>query len=102
MNVVQQESFGPVLTVETFDGDTPTELEDAAVAVANDTPYGLAGAVWTDDFHPYVPRAEWGGHEQSGVGRELGLAGLAEHRETKHVWHSTNPARSGWFDRGER
>ncbi|MDO5711280.1 MAG: aldehyde dehydrogenase family protein, partial [Micrococcales bacterium] len=94
MRCVQDESFGPVLTVETFDAADGDELEDAAVALANDTIYGLAGAVWSEnagraervaqrlrhgtiwinDFHPYVPQAEWGGFKQSGIGRELGLA----------------------------
>jgi betaine-aldehyde dehydrogenase len=111
MSVVQDESFGPVLTVETF------RSEDEAVALANDTIYGLAGAVWTsdtgrgqriasrlrlgtvwiNDYHPYVPQAEWGGFKQSGTGRELGLAGLEEYRETKHIWTNLAPAASGWF-----
>ncbi len=117
MSVVQDESFGPVLTVETFSGATPAQAEDAAVALANDTIYGLAGAVWTqtagrgervaarlrlgtvwvNDYHPYVPQAEWGGYKQSGVGRELGHLGLEEYQETKHVWHNLAPAPSGWF-----
>jgi len=111
MDAVQNESFGPVLTVETFTD------EDDAVRLANDSIYGLAGAVWTDnagkaervarrmrmgtvwinDYHPYVPQAEWGGYKQSGFGRELGKAGLEEYRETKHVWHNTRPAPMRWF-----
>ena len=111
MRVVQEESFGPVLTVETF------RTEADAIRLANGTVYGLAGAVWSgdasrtqrvaqalrhgtvwiNDYHPYVPQAEWGGFGQSGNGRELGTLGLAEYRETKHIWQNTRPAPSGWF-----
>ncbi|MFD6277039.1 aldehyde dehydrogenase family protein [Streptomyces sp. NPDC060209] len=112
MSVVRDESFGPVLTVERF------REEADAVALANDTVYGLAGAVWTqdgerahrvaaglragtvwiNDFHPYVPQAEWGGMKQSGVGRELGPAGLAEYQEAKHIWRNTAARPQRWFE----
>ncbi|WP_178946006.1 MULTISPECIES: aldehyde dehydrogenase family protein [Micrococcaceae] len=115
MSVVRDEAFGPVVTIETF------STEDEAVATANDTFYGLAGAVWTqdagkaeriasrlrhgtiwiNDFHPYLPQAEWGGMKQSGVGRELGLHGLGEYQETKHIYHNTAPAVTGWFSDSE-
>ena len=57
------------------------------------------GTVWINDYHPYVAQAEWGGYKQSGIGRELGQAGLEEYQETKHIWHNIAPAPSGWFGR---
>jgi betaine-aldehyde dehydrogenase len=111
MTVVQEESFGPVLTVERFTD------EAEAIRLANDTVYGLAGGVfttdgakaqrvaarlrigtvWINDYHPYVPQAEWGGYKQSGFGRELGPSGLAEYREAKHIYRNTDPSPQGWF-----
>ncbi|MFA5918752.1 MAG: aldehyde dehydrogenase family protein [Candidatus Nanopelagicaceae bacterium] len=111
MRCVQDESFGPVLTVEVFD------TEGEAISLGNDTIYGLAGAVWTadsekadrvaralrhgtiwvNDFGPYRAQAEWGGFKASGIGRELGPSGLHEYLEIKHIWTNTSPARSGWF-----
>ncbi|GAA1490437.1 aldehyde dehydrogenase family protein [Brachybacterium sacelli] len=110
---VVEEGFGPVITVETFS----TEAE--AIAIANDTEYGLAGGVWTsdsgtanrvsrrlrhgtiwvNDYHPYLPQAEWGGFKMSGVGRELGATGLEEYTEAKHIYENTEPAVTGWFPR---
>ncbi|WP_182345776.1 aldehyde dehydrogenase family protein [Tomitella gaofuii] len=111
MSVVQDEGFGPVVTVETF------RTEDEAVALGNDTSYGLAagvwsqdagktervaarlrhGTVWINDFHPYLPQAEWGGYGMSGNGRELGPTGLAEYQEIKHIYQNLRPAVTGWF-----
>ena len=111
MTCVQDESFGPVITVETF------ETEAEAIAIANDTIYGLSGGVWTgdeakarrvsralrhgtvwvNDYGPYKPQAEWGGFKASGVGRELGEHGLSEFLESKHIWTNNKPAKSGWF-----
>jgi len=111
MRVVREETFGPLLTVERFTD------EDEALALGNDTAYGLAGGVWTgdpgrarrmasglrhgtvwvNDYGPYVPAAEWGGMKRSGNGRELGPTGLHEYQELKHVWHNTAPAPARWF-----
>ena len=111
MFCVQEESFGPVMTVESFD------TEAQAIAIGNDTVFGLSGGVWTgdsekaarvaaalrhgtiwvNDFGPYRPAAEWGGYKQSGIGRELGEHGLGEYLEIKHIWTNNAPSRSGWF-----
>ncbi|PWN45203.1 putative aldehyde dehydrogenase [Ceraceosorus guamensis] len=113
MQIVQAETFGPILTVERFaNGD-----EERAIFLANDTKYGLGGGVqsgdaakasrvarrlrhgtvWTNTYGAYTPRAEWGGFGMSGNGRELGLAGIEEYVETKHMYTETNPALMGWF-----
>ncbi|QUR69645.1 aldehyde dehydrogenase family protein [Mycobacterium spongiae] len=111
MRIVQEETFGPILTVERF------TTERQAIDMGNDTSYGLAagvrtadparaervaralrhGTVWINDFGIYTPAAEWGGFGRSGNGRELGPAGLAEYQETKHVWTNTSPQEVGWF-----
>ena len=49
------------------------------------------GTIWINDYHPYVPQAEWGGMKRSGNGRELGRAGLDEYREIKHIWQNIDP-----------
>jgi aldehyde dehydrogenase (NAD+) len=96
--VAQEEIFGPVLTVIPFDS------EAEAIAIANDSPYGLGGAVFagTDDHAIAVakkirtgqininggqwnPHAPFGGYKQSGVGRENGLYGMEEFLEYKSL-----------------
>ena len=111
MRVVQEEVFGPVITVEKFD------TEDEAVERANSTIYGLSagfwtrdegrmdrvsralrfGTVWVNDFNVYFVQAPWGGYKQSGLGRELGRQGLEEYTETKHIFRNHGPKPLGWF-----
>ena len=109
--IVREEIFGPVLVVDTF------ESENEALRKANDTPYGLAGAVFTRDgaraqrvirrlragvtwintFHLTFNEAPWGGYKQSGFGRELGTAGYEAYTELKQINTNLSPARLGWF-----
>lgn len=111
MKIVREEIFGPVVTVQTF----RTEAE--AVALANDTDYGLAGAVFTDDvtravrvvkeiragitwvncYNPTFNEAPWGGYKRSGIGRELGVHGLEEYQEVKQINLNLAPGPVGWY-----
>jgi acyl-CoA reductase-like NAD-dependent aldehyde dehydrogenase len=97
--VVQEEIFGPVLTVQAFD------TEDEAVALANSTPYGLAaglqtqdvarahrvaarlkaGIVWVNDWAMLDPAVPFGGVKHSGHGREYGPEGLEPYTSVKSV-----------------
>jgi betaine-aldehyde dehydrogenase len=112
MRIVKEEIFGPVVTVQTF------ETEEEAIRIANDTDYGLAGAVFTKDgaralrvveriragitwincYNPTFNGAPWGGYKKSGVGRELGLKGFEEYQEIKQVNILLNPGPVGWYN----
>jgi betaine-aldehyde dehydrogenase len=113
MRIAQEEVFGPVLAVIPFDD------EEEAVAIANDTIYGLAGGVWTQDpakamrvvravragtmyvnTYNWSPvELPWGGFKQSGLGRELGRAGMDEFTETKSVVIDTSGEPLGLYTR---
>jgi betaine-aldehyde dehydrogenase len=111
MRIVQEEVFGPVITVERF------STEEEALRNANSTIYGLSagfwtrdpdrirrmsaglrfGTVWVNDFNVYFTQAPWGGYKQSGLGRELGRMGLEEYTEVKHVFQNHNARPVHWF-----
>ena len=111
MRIFQEEIFGPVLSVTTF--DTPEE----ALKIANDTLYGLgagvwtrngtrayrfgrdiqAGRVWTNCYHLYPAHAAFGGYKQSGIGRETHKMMLDHYQQTKNMLVSYSPKALGFF-----
>ncbi|HET6965449.1 MAG TPA: aldehyde dehydrogenase family protein [Acidimicrobiales bacterium] len=111
MRIAREEIFGPVVCVKRFGSD------DEAVALANDSDYGLAGGVfsssntraeriahrmrtgtvWINNFHIFGDYAPFGGYKQSGVGREFGQSGLAEYTQVKRVHVNSFASRQANF-----
>ena len=111
MRVFQEEIFGPVVAV------TPFKDYDDAIAIANDTLYGLgagvwsrngniayragraikAGRVWTNCYHHYPAHAAFGGYKQSGIGRENHKMMLDHYQQTKNLLVSYSPKALGFF-----
>jgi betaine-aldehyde dehydrogenase len=109
--IAREEIFGPVASVIAF------KDEADAIKIANDTPFGLAAAVWSRDIfralravkairagivwvnhmQPTFVEAPWGGFKQSGYGRELGPWGVEEYLETKQVHINLNEQPIGWY-----
>ena len=109
--IAREEIFGPVASV------IPFQDEQEAVQIANNTPYGLAAAVWSRDIfkalrvvkalragivwvnhmQPTFVEAPWGGYKQSGFGRELGPSGIDEYLETKQVFINLNEQPIAWY-----
>ncbi len=109
--IAREEIFGPVMSVIPFDN------EAEALEIANDTPFGLAAAVWSRDIfkclrmvkriqagivwvnhmQPTYVEAPWGGYKMSGVGRELGPWGAEEYMQVKQVHINLNETPIGWY-----
>jgi aldehyde dehydrogenase len=111
MRIFQEEIFGPVLAVTTF------KDEADALAIANDTIFGLgsgvwsrngnvayrmgrgikAGRVWTNCYHAYPAHAAFGGYKESGIGRENHKMMLDHYQQTKNLLVSYSPKKLGFF-----
>jgi len=115
MSIAQEEIFGPVLCVIPF-----TSVNEA-IHIANDSKYGLAAMIWTKDLEKankvakqlrcgtvwintygvFLNEIPFGGYKQSGFGRELGLAGLLEYSQIKHIATDQTPGGkslvTSWF-----
>jgi aldehyde dehydrogenase len=111
MRIFQEEIFGPVLAVTTF------KTTEEAIAIANDTIYGLgagvwtrdaheiyqvpravqAGRVWVNQYHSYPAGAPFGGYKQSGIGRENHKMMLGHYRQTKNMLISYDKNKLGFF-----
>ena len=111
MRIFQEEIFGPVVSATTF------KTDEEALAIANDTLYGLgagvwsrdvnrcyrfgraieAGRVWTNCYHAYPAHAAFGGYKQSGVGRETHRMMLDHYQQTKNMLVSYSPKKLGFF-----
>jgi len=111
MRIVQEEIFGPVAVIQKFKG------EKDAIELANDTDYGLAGAVfssdgakalrvikkiragitWINAYHPTYNETPWGGYKQSGIGHSLGIYGLEDFQEVKQININLEVEPTGWF-----
>jgi aldehyde dehydrogenase len=111
MRIFQEEIFGPVLAVTAFKDATE------ALAIANDTLYGLgagvwsrdintayrmgrgikAGRVWINSYHLYPAHAAFGGYKQSGIGRETHKMMLDHYQQTKNLLVSYSPQALGFF-----
>jgi aldehyde dehydrogenase len=111
MRIFQEEIFGPVLSVTTF------KTDEEALAIANDTLYGLgagvwtrdgtrayrfgraiqAGRVWTNCYHAYPAHAAFGGYKQSGIGRETHKMMLDHYQQTKNILVSYSAKKLGFF-----
>ena len=111
MRIFQEEIFGPVLAVTTF------KTTEEAIAIANDSMYGLgagvwtrdaheiyqvpraiqAGRVWVNQYHSYPAGAPFGGYKQSGIGRENHKMMLGHYRQTKNMLISYDKKKLGFF-----
>ncbi|MFM5930927.1 MAG: aldehyde dehydrogenase [Novosphingobium sp.] len=111
MRIFQEEIFGPVVSTTTF------KDADEALAIANDTMFGLgagvwsrdintcyrfgraieAGRVWTNCYHAYPAHAAFGGYKQSGIGRETHKMMLEHYQQTKNLLVSYSPKKLGFF-----